>query len=85
VAFDFTGMTAAFAVENISGGVFNPAVAGSDFDDGTIGLVEYLGLLAQFAASVEAAMCFKVVSPEDNVAKAATRQSRAVGEAGTGA
>ena len=52
---------------------------------GLSALLNILGLLAQFAASVEAAMCFKVVSPEDNVAKAATRQSRAVGEAGTGA
>jgi len=84
LAIGFTVMTGAFAVGNISGGVFNPAVA---VGISMMGLSAWANIwiyfVAQFAASVAATMCFKVVSPEDNVDKVAMRHSRAVGEAGT--
>ena len=85
LAIGFTVMTGAFAVGNISGAVFNPAVA---LGISMIGLSAWANiwiyLVAQFAASVLAAVCFKAISAEDNVDKIAMRESRAVGEARTG-
>jgi aquaporin Z len=85
LAIGFTVMTGAFAVGNISGGVFNPAVA---VGISMIGLSAWANiwiyLAAQFAAAFAAAMCFKAVSPEDNVSKVKMAQPRAVGEARTG-
>jgi aquaporin Z len=85
LAIGFTVMTGAFAVGNISGGVFNPAVA---VGISMMGLSSWANiwiyLVAQFAAGGAAALCFRVVSPDDNLEKTAMRQSRAVGEARAG-
>jgi aquaporin Z len=85
LAIGFTVMTGAFAVGNISGGVFNPAVA---LGISAMGLSAWANiwiyLVAQFAAGGAAALCFRVVSPNDKLEKLAMRQSTAVGEARTG-
>jgi aquaporin Z len=85
LAIGFTVMTGAFAVGNISGGVFNPAVA---LGISAMGLSAWANiwiyLVAQFAAGGAAALCFRVVSPNDKLEKIAMRQSTAVGEARTG-
>jgi aquaporin Z len=84
LAIGFTVMTGAFAVGNISGGVFNPAVA---VGISMMGLYAWgniwIYLVAQFAAGGAAALCFRVVSPDDNLEKTVKRQ-RAVGEARAG-
>jgi aquaporin Z len=66
LAIGMTVMTGAFAVGNISGGAFNPAVA---LGISTMGLVSWSNIwiywLAEFAAGAAAAMTFKTISPED--------------------
>jgi aquaporin Z len=85
LAIGFTVMTGAFAVGNISGGVFNPAVAVGISMMGLSAWANiWIYLVAQFAAGGAAALCFRVVSPNDNLEKIAMRESRAVGEARTG-
>ena len=85
LAIGFTVMTGAFAVGNISGGVFNPAVAvGISLMGLSAWANLWIYLVAQFAAGGAAALCFRVVSPNDNPEKIAMRESRAVGEARTG-
>jgi len=82
LAIGFTVMTGAFAVGNISGGVFNPAVA---IGISMLGLSAWgniwIYLVAQIAAGVAAAMCFRIVSPNDRMERIAVRPSRPVGEA----
>jgi aquaporin Z len=69
LAIGFTVMVGAFAVGNISGGVFNPAVA---VGISMMGLSAWnniwIYLLADFIAAVVAAWTFKAVSPEDKAA-----------------
>jgi aquaporin Z len=78
-------MTGAFAVGNISGGVFNPAVAvGISMMGLSTWANIWIYLAAQFAAGIAAALTFRVVSPEDNLERLAVRHSTAVGEARTG-
>ena len=85
LAIGFTVMTGAFAVGNISGGVFNPAVAVGISMMGLSAWANiWIYLVAQFAAGAAAALCFRVVSPDDNLERITIRQSRAVGEAHTG-
>jgi aquaporin Z len=78
LAIGFTVMTGAFAVGNISGGVFNPAVA---VGISMMGLSPWANiwiyLLANFAAGATAALAFAVVSPGDKVERIAMRPSRA--------
>ena len=66
LAIGFTVMTGAFAVGNISGGAFNPAVA---VGISAMGLVAWPNIwvywLAEFAAGAAAAFVFKVVNPSD--------------------
>lgn len=67
LAIGFTVMTGAFAVGNISGGAFNPAVA---VGISTMGLAEWPSLwiywVAEFLAGAAAALLFKAVSPGDS-------------------
>src|SRR5260370_28942686 len=85
LAIGFTVMTGAFAARNISGGVFNPAGA---LGISIMGLSSWaniwIDLVAQFAAGGAAALCFRLVRPNDKLEKIAMRQSTAVGEARTG-
>src|SRR5260370_3631031 len=85
LAIGFTVMTGAFAVGNISGGVFNPAVA---LGISAMGLSAWANiwiyLVAQFAAGGAAALCFRVVSTNDKLEKISMSQSTAVREARTG-
>lgn len=66
LAIGFTVATGAFAVGNISGGVFNPAVA---LGISMMGLSAWANiwvyLLAEIAAGVTAAMAFRALSPSD--------------------
>jgi aquaporin Z len=66
LAIGFTVMTGAFAVGNISGGAFNPAVA---FGISVMGIAAWPSIwiywLAEFAAGAVAAFLFKVVNPSD--------------------
>ena len=66
LAIGFTVMTGAFAVGNISGGAFNPAVA---VGISVMGLAAWPNIwvywLGEFAAGVAAAFLFKVVNPND--------------------
>jgi len=59
-------MTGAFAVGNISGGAFNPAVA---FGISVMGIAAWPSIwvywLAEFAAGAVAAFLFKAVNPSD--------------------
>jgi len=85
LAIGFTVMTGAFAVGNISGGVFNPAVAVGVSMMGLSAWTNiWIYLVAEFAAGAAAALAFRVVSPNDSVERIAMRESRAVGEARTG-
>jgi aquaporin Z len=85
LAIGFTVMTGAFAVGNISGGVFNPAVAVGISMMGLSAWADiWIYLVAQFAAGIAAALTFRVVSPEDNLERLALRHSTAVGEARSG-
>jgi aquaporin Z len=85
LAIGFTVMTGAFAVGNVSGGAFNPAVT---VGISMMGLSSWANiwiyLVAEFAGGAAAALCFRFVSPGDTVEKIATRQSRTVGEPQTG-
>jgi aquaporin Z len=67
LAIGFTVMTGAFAVGNISGGAFNPAVA---VGISVMGLAAWSSIwvywLAEFVAGAAAALLFKVVNPGDN-------------------
>ena len=60
-------MTGAFAVGNISGGAFNPAVA---FGITVMGLAGWSSIwiywLAEFVAGAVAALLFKAMNPGDN-------------------
>ena len=84
LAIGFTVMTGAFAVGNISGGVFNPAVA---VGVSMMGLSPWASiwiyLLANFAAGAAAAVAFGVVNPGDKVERIAMRQSQPVEEVRT--
>lgn len=66
LAIGMTVMTGAFAVGNISGGAFNPAVA---VGISTMGLSAWsnlwIYLLADLAGGGAAALVFKLVSPDD--------------------
>jgi len=67
LAIGFTVMTGAFAVGNISGGAFNPAVA---FGITVMGLAGWSSIwiywLAEFVAGAVAALLFKAMNPGDN-------------------
>jgi aquaporin Z len=67
LAIGFTVMTGAFAVGNISGGAFNPAVA---VGISVMRLAEWPSIwvywLAEFAAGAVAALLFRAVNPDDN-------------------
>jgi aquaporin Z len=66
LAIGFTVMTGAFAVGNISGGVFNPAVAVGVSMMGLSAWTNiWIYLVADFAAGAAAALAFKVVNPGD--------------------
>jgi aquaporin Z len=69
IAIGFTVMTGAFAVGNISGGVFNPAVA---IGITTMGLSTWghiwIYLVANFLGGAAAAGVFRAVSPEEEFA-----------------
>jgi len=66
LAIGFTVVVGAFAVGNISGGAFNPAIA---VGISILGLSAWsniwIYLVADFAGAAAAAAAFKVVSPED--------------------
>ena len=66
LAIGFTVVVGAFAVGNISGGVFNPAIA---VGISILGLSAWsniwIYLVADFAGAAAAAAAFKIVSPED--------------------
>ena len=66
LAIGMTVMTGAFAVGNISGGAFNPAVA---IGISVMGLSAWsniwIYLLANFAGGAAAALIFKMLQPED--------------------
>lgn len=67
LAIGFTVMAGAFAVGNISGGAFNPAVA---LGVSVMGLSAWsnfwIFLVSEFAAGALAAMVFKITVPGDN-------------------
>jgi aquaporin Z len=67
LAIGSTVMAGAFAVGNISGGAFNPAVA---VGISVMGLTAWQSIwvywLAEFTAGAAAALLFKVVNPGDN-------------------
>jgi len=66
LAIGFTVMSGAFAVGNISGGAFNPAVAVGISVMGLAGWPNiWVYWLAEFAAGAAAAFLFKVVNPSD--------------------
>jgi aquaporin Z len=66
LAIGFTVVVGAFAVGNISGGAFNPAIA---VGISILGLSAWsniwIYLVADFAGAAAAAATFKIVSPED--------------------
>jgi aquaporin Z len=66
LAIGMTVMTGAFAVGDISGGAFNPAVA---LGITIMGLSSWgniwIYLAANFIAAIAAALAFKVINPED--------------------
>jgi aquaporin Z len=67
LAIGFTVMTGAFAVGNISGGVFNPAVAVGVSMMGLSAWTNiWIYLVADFAAGAAAALAFRVVNPGNN-------------------
>src|SRR6201993_2167993 len=85
LAIGFTVMTGAFAVGNLSCGVFNPAVAVGISMMGLSAWTNiWIYLVAELAAGAAAALAFKVVSPGDNLERIAMRQSKAVGDVRTG-
>ena len=66
LAIGFTVMTGAFAVANISGAAFNPAVA---VGISVMGLAAWRSIwlywLAEFSAAVAAALLFRMTNPDD--------------------
>jgi aquaporin Z len=66
LAIGFTVLTGAFAVGDISGGAFNPAVR---FGATLMGLSSWANfatlIVANFVGAIAAAMAFKVMNPED--------------------
>lgn len=66
MAIGFTVLTGAFAVGNISGGVFNPAIA---VGISMLGLSAWsniwIYLVAEFAGAAAAATVFRIVNPGD--------------------
>jgi len=67
LAIGFTVMTGAFAVGNISGGVFNPAVAVGVSMMGLSAWTNlWIYLVADFAAGAAAALAFRVVNPGES-------------------
>ena len=68
LAIGMTVMTGAFAVGDISGGAFNPAVA---FGISVLGISSWsniwIYLLADFAAGVVAALVFNAINPPAQV------------------
>src|SRR5260370_20568156 len=67
LAIGFTVMTGAFAVGNISGGVFNPAVAVGVSMMGLSAWTNlWIYLVADFAAGAAAALAFRVVNPSES-------------------
>ena len=84
LAIGFTVMTGAFAVGNISGGVFNPAVAVGISMMGLSAWANiWIYLVANFAAAGAAALAFGLVNPAENMGRFVMRQSRAVEQART--
>ncbi len=73
LAIGMTVMTGAFAVGDISGGAFNPAVA---VGISILGIAAWsnlwIYLLAEFAAAVVAAMVFQMINPPAQVTPIAT-------------
>ena len=66
LAIGFTVMAGAFAVGDISAGVFNPAVAVGLIMMGKLALANILiYLVANFAAGAAAATAFKLINPND--------------------
>jgi aquaporin Z len=66
LAIGFTVLAGAFAVGNISGGVFNPAVAVGLILMGKVAVTNiWIYLIANFAAAAAAAMAFKAINPSD--------------------
>ena len=66
LAIGFTVLAGAFAVGNISGGVFNPAVAVGITILGKSSLANiWIFLVANFAAGAVAATVFKLINPDD--------------------
>lgn len=67
LAIGFTVLAGAFAVGNISGGAFNPAVA---VGISAMGLASWSSIwiyfVAEFVGGAVAALVFKIVSPADN-------------------
>ncbi len=67
LAIGFTVMTGAFAVGNISGGVFNPAVAVGVSMMGLSAWTNlWIYLVADFAAGAAAALAFRVVNASES-------------------
>ncbi len=66
LAIGFTVMAGAFAVGDISGGVFNPAVAVGLIMMGKVAVANiWVYLVANFAAAAAAATVFKLINPND--------------------
>jgi aquaporin Z len=66
LAIGFTVLAGAVAVGNISGGVFNPAVAVGITILGISSILNiWIYLVANFAAAVLAALVFRVINPDD--------------------
>lgn len=77
LAIGFTVMTGAFAVGNISGGAFNPAVAVGISIMGLSAWANiWIYLVAEFVAAAAAALIFKMVSREDAAELRAPADSR---------
>ena len=66
LAIGFTVLTGAFAVGDISGGAFNPAVAVGITLMGIAAIANiWIYLVANFAAALVAAFVFRTLNPED--------------------
>jgi aquaporin Z len=66
LAIGFTVLTGAFAVGDISGGAFNPAVAiGVTVMGLSVWPNIWIFIIAEFAAAIAAAMVFKFLNPDD--------------------
>jgi aquaporin Z len=75
LAIGMTVMTGAFAVGDISGGAFNPAVALGICVLGISSWVNiWIYLLANFAAAIVAALIFNLINPPQQVTPIATKE-----------